>query len=221
MRIQRRTASVITLGVLTLGLGACSDGDGEVDGGPDTGQPTGAAEELEGQVPDSGWWCHMIEEETVAAATDGRTDEAREVLRENDSDSHLCEVVLPVDGGPQTETVMAFAIKADAEDEAGQLRSELESRTDVEPGPDYLGESYVVPGAAYAVLPCGAPTDSPQEGKQVTYVLSMTTKGEAGEQLTDELTEPLRRALIDLDQTVKCTPSAAVSPDDSSATTAP
>lgn len=217
MRIQRLITSVITLGALTVGLGACSDGEGEAD----TGQTTGAAVELEGEVPDSGWWCRVIEEETVAAATDGRTDEAREVLRENDSDSHLCEVVLPVDGGPETETVMALAIRADVEDEAVRLRTELESHADVEPGPDYLGESYVVPGAAYAILPCGAPTDSPKAGEQVTYVLSMTTQGEAGEQLTEELLEPLRRAVIELDQSVKCTPSAVESPDDSSATTAP
>jgi hypothetical protein len=219
MRLQRLIASGFTLGALTLGLGACSGGDG--DGETDTGQASGAAEELEGQVPDTGWWCRMIREETVAAATDGRADEAREVLRENDADSHLCEVVLPVDGGPQTETVMTFAIKAEAEEEAQQVRDEMASRDDVEAGPDYLGESYVVPGAAYSILPCGAPAESAKAGQQVTYLLSMTAQGEAGEQLDDELTEPLRRSLIELDQTVKCSPSDAAPPDDSSATTAP
>ncbi|GAA1138890.1 hypothetical protein [Ornithinicoccus hortensis] len=222
MRIARHALTALTLGALALGLGACSGDDAGTD---DDATSTAAADGLEGSIPTSGWWCRMIKEDSVAVATDGRQAEAREVLRQNDESGHLCEVVLPVEeDSTETETVMAFQIQADAEDAAEQIRSEMAGRDDAEPGPDYLGESYVVPGAAYAIVPCGAPVGSPDEGQQVPYVLSVTTTTEAGKELTDALTEPLRRSLIELDQSVKCSPKAAheeVVGDDAGATTAP
>lgn len=219
MRTARHAVVALTLGTLTLGLVACSGDDADTD---DTSTATG--DELEGSIPTSGWWCRVIEEEVVSTATDGREAEAREVIRQNDAEGHLCEVVLPVDdGSTETETVMAFQIQADADEAAEQVRSEMAGRDDVEPGPDYLGESYIVPGGAYAIVPCGAPVDSPNEGQQVPYVLSMTTSTEAGQSMTTDLAEPLRRTLIELDETVTCSPKAAEDEvvDDAESTSAP
>lgn len=218
MRTARHPVVALTLTTLMLGLAACSGDDTETD---DTA-PSTAGDGLEGAIPTSGWWCRVIKEESVAVATDGRQAQAREVLRQNDEAGHLCEVVLPVEeGSSETETIMAFQIQSDAGEAAEQIRAEMADREDVAPGPDYLGESYIVPGAAYAIVPCGAPVDSPKAGQDVPYVLSMTTTTEAGKALTEELAEPLRRSLIDLDQTVKCNPKAADAGDDSETTTAP
>lgn len=218
MRTARHAVVALTLITLVFGLGACSGDDADPDG---SGSTVAADDELEGSIPTSGWWCRLIEEESVTVATDGRQEEAREVLRQNDEEGHLCEVVLPVeDGSSEIETIMTFQIQADAEEAADEVRAELEAREDVEPGPDFLGESYVMPGAAYMIVPCGAPVGSANAGQQVPYIVSMTTATEAGAALTEELTEPLRRSLIELDQSVQCSPEPADG-DDAGTTTAP
>jgi hypothetical protein len=55
----------------------------------------------------------------------------------------------------------------------------------------------------------------------VPYVVSLRASSESGGQLTDELVDPVRRSLVEVDQAVGCSPSTADGSDDSSATSAP
>src|SRR5688572_24475878 len=101
---MRTSRAVLATSLLaTVALAGCTSE-------PDGSDPTATATDdgLEGSIPDNGWWCRMFDEEVVAAATGGQTDVAREVLRQNDEQGWQCEVVLPVDGGPETEVVFTL-----------------------------------------------------------------------------------------------------------------
>jgi len=212
MRSTRPVAPLLVLAVFAL-VGCSSDPD-ETTLDDDR---TSATADLEGSIPTSGWWCRLIEEEIVEAATDGRGEEAREVLRQSDQDGWRCEVVLPVDGGPETETVLSLAVVSNAVEESEQWRTEA-TAADAAPGPDYLGESYVYPGTVVALVPCGAPVASPEAGTLVPYAVSLVAGPPAGQQLTDELVAPVRRAVVELDQGTGCAPSRAGTDDATSPT---
>ena len=213
------TTALIAVACL-LGLAGCNgNGSSGEDTGPDESAMTSPL--LEGAVPSGDWWCGLIDREIVEVATDGRTEEAREVLRQNDEEGYLCEVVLPVDGGPGTESVLALAVQINDEAAADAARQEAESAPGAGPGPDYLGESFVMPGHTVSIVPCGAPVGTAEEGSEVPYVFSLRASSESGGQLTDELVDPVRRSLVQVDQTVGCSPSTADGSDDSSATSAP
>lgn len=194
----------LAAGALTLVLAAtataCTSGD---DAEP---EPSGSTPELEGAVPTTGWWCRLIDEEIVDAATDGRTDEAREVLRRNDDSGFTCEIVLPTGEGQETEPVLSLTIDVDDAGAVQEARAEADADGAVA-GPDYLGESTVRPGRAVAVIPCGTPPGSPQAGATVAHVLSLEAFTPGGLELTDLLAEPVRRSVVELDQGVGCQPS--------------
>ncbi len=213
------TTALIAVACL-LGLAGCNgNGSSGEDTGPDESAMTSPL--LEGAVPSGDWWCRLIEREIVEVATDGRTEEAREVLRQNDEEGYLCEVVLPVDGGPGTESVLALAVQINDEGAADAARQEAEAAPEAQPGPDYLGESFVMPGRTVSIVPCKAPVGSAAEGSEVPFVISLRATSESGGQLTDELIDPVRRSLVEVDQGVGCSPSTADNSDDSSATSAP
>lgn len=207
---MRTSRAVLATSLLaTVALAGCTSE-------PDGSDPTATATDdgLEGSIPDNGWWCRMFDEEVVAAATGGQTDVAREVLRQNDEQGWQCEVVLPVDGGPETEVVFTLTIAVDDTGTADALRADARA-AGAEPGPGYLGESYVFPGGVVAILPCGAPPDSPSAGSQVPYAVSVVAHSEAGREMTTELVSPARRTVVDLDQTTGCSPKLAERPDGS------
>ncbi len=216
-----RSTTLIAVACL-LGLAGCNgNGSSGDDTGPDQSTRTSAAPDLEGAVPSGDWWCRLIDREIVEVATDGRTEEAREVLRQNDEEGYLCEVVLPVDGGPGTEPVLALAVQINDEGAADAARQEAEAAPEAQPGPDYLGESFVMPGRTVSIVSCKAPVGSAAEGSEVPFVISLRATSESGGQLTDELIDPVRRSLVEVDQGVGCSPSTADNSDDSSATSAP
>lgn len=210
MRTSRAFLATSLLAVLFVA--GCTSDPAETD---DTASAT---EGLEGSVPDNGWWCRMFDDELVAAATGGREDVAREVLRQNDDQGWQCEVVLPVDDGPETEAVLTLTIAVDDAAAADELRAQA-ADAGAEPGPDYLGESYVFPGTVAAIVPCDAPPSSAAAGSQVPHAISVVGHSEAGSQMTEELVAPARRTVMDLDQTSGCSPKLAQRPGDASTTT--
>jgi hypothetical protein len=211
MRPSRAFLATSLLAVLAVA--GCTSDPAETD---DTASETDG---LEGSVPDNGWWCRMFDDELVAAVTDGQEDVAREVLRQNDEQGWQCEVVLPVDGGPETEAVLTLTIAVDDAPAADELRAEA-ADAGAGSGPDYLGESYVFPGTVVAIVPCGAPPSSAAAGSQVPHAISVVAHSAAGSQMTDELVDPARRTIVDLDQTSGCSPKLAERPGgDGSGTT--
>lgn len=185
------------------GLAACTSEDGSA---PDTDE---SQQTLEGEVPESGWWCRSIERSLVEAVAGDRTDEAREVLRQNDTNGVRCEVVLPGEDG-ESQTLMTLAVAIDDKARAEQAREQAQ-QVGAEPGPDHLGESYVWPGTAVAIVPCAAPVGHERSGEQVAYVFSVHT--EEPLDLPGELVDPVRNSLVEADQAVGCSPSEARQPD--------
>lgn len=205
-----------TAAAAVLALTACTSGAQDGDAATTTA-PT-----MEGAVPTTGWWCGLIEEDVVSAVTDGRTGEAREVLRVNDGSTYHCDVVLPTGEGLQTEVVLSMLVTADDETGAERLRQELEGVDEVAPGPDYLGESYLAPGLAVAIMPCGAPLDAENAGEPVPWTYVVRAAEGRGQGLDEELTGPINRQVRQVDSAVGCSPSEAVRPgDDAAGTTTP
>lgn len=205
---MRTSRAVLTTSLLaTTVLAGCTS-----DPGDTRTTETATDDGIEGNVPDNGWWCRMFDDEIVAAATGGQTDVAREVLRKNDDEGWQCEVVLPVDGGPETEAVFTLTVAVNDDEAADELRADARA-ADAEPGPDYLGESYVFPGTVVAILPCGGPVGTELANTQVPYAVSVVAHSEAGRQMTDELVSPARRTVVDLDMTTGCSPKLAQRPD--------
>jgi hypothetical protein len=204
---MRTSRAVLTTSLLaTVVLAGCTSDPGDT-------QATETTDDgIEGSIPDNGWWCRMFDEEVVATATEGRTDLAREVLRKNDEEGWQCEVVLPVDGGPETEAVLTLTIAVNDEEAAETLRADA-GAADADLGPDYLGESYVYPGTVVAIVPCGGPVGTPLAGSRVPYAVSVVAHSQAGRQMTDELVPPARRTVVDLDMTTGCYPKLADRPD--------
>jgi hypothetical protein len=162
---MRTSRAVLTTSLLaTVVLAGCTSDPGDT-------QATETTDDgIEGSIPDNGWWCRMFDEEVVATATEGRTDLAREVLRKNDEEGWQCQVVLPVDGGPETEAVLTLTIAVNDEEAAETLRADA-GAADADLGPDYLGESYVYPGTVVAIVPCGGPVGTPLAGSRVPYAV--------------------------------------------------
>lgn len=201
-RAPRSLALALTLTTMT-GLTACTSDDGAEE-------PEEAEQTLEGSVPETGWWCRVIERELVEAVAGDRTDEAREVLRQNDTDGFHCEVTVPDDDG-RARTVLTLAVAINDEARAEELRAAAEE-AGAEPGPDHLGESYVWPEGTVSIVPCAAPAEHVRADEEVTYVFSLLA--EEPVELTEEMVDPVRRSLIEADRAVGCRPSEAGQPDE-------
>ncbi len=194
---SRPLTLALSLTVLTS-MAACTSGDGSAE-------PEQAEQTLEGSVPESGWWCRVIERDLVESVAGDRTEQAREVLRQNDTDGFHCEVTVPdEEGGARTALTLAVAI--DDQARAEELRAAAEE-AGAEPGPDHLGESYVWPEGAVAIVPCAAPADHVRDDEQVTYVFSLLAEEPVDR--PEELADPVRRSLIEADRAVGCSPSEA------------
>lgn len=199
-----RPAAGLVLASLTAltGLAACTSDDGGTEGEAD-----GAQQTLEGDIPESDWWCRLIERPLVEAVAGDRTDQAREVLRQNDVDGFRCEVVLPEEeGSTETETLLTLAVAIDDEARAEELRAVAEQER-ARPGPEHLGESYTWPGGVVSIVPCQAPPGHERAGEQVTYVFSLLA--EEPVDMADEMEDPVRQTLVEADQAVGCSPSQA------------
>lgn len=72
------TPALALTAALSLALSACTSEEPATDQDGESAPTTAAPE---GAVPTSGWWCGLIEQETVETATGGRSAEAREVIR--------------------------------------------------------------------------------------------------------------------------------------------
>lgn len=207
MRIHPTLAGAAAVLLLTGALSACTS-----DPPPD---PEVEEDTLEGSIPSSGWWCRFINRTLVDQASGEQSDVAREVLRKNDFDGWQCEVVLPVEGGPRTEEVYTLSILVNDYDLVQEWRARAEE-AGAEPGPQHLGESYVWPGTAVALIPCQGQVGGPYAGQDIPHVFSLEAYLEPGLEMTTELTTPVTHLVRDLDALAGCAPSRQIEvPDDS------
>lgn len=164
MQFGRRTAAGLTAVGIALALSACtSDNDDETE--------TAAEQTLEGTVPDTlAWWCATINADGVMRGLIGDAHDSadtsdeerqellgqtREVLRKNDADGWECEVVVPVDGGPETEEIYTFGWYANDQELIDQMRADaLANEADPVPATMLLGETYLWDGRIVSIMPC-------------------------------------------------------------------
>lgn len=212
-----RPALALSLALVAgLALSACSD---DTPSTPTGGGDTDGATSTENALPlhpTDGWWCQYMDKKLVDAATGGRSAEATQVVVSNDGHQFRCEVQLPATSG-DPEVAIALDVIADDAAAVADARAKAQALAGVVPGPTYLGESYVAPGYAVALVPCGLVPGNARNSVKVPWALTISAPLEPGQTVTDELTTPLNYYLKALDQSVGCSPKQAI--EDESPTT--
>lgn len=213
---RRTTTAAVSLALLlTTALAACSSSEDE-EAAPSS--PT--AEEPPGEIPSSGWWCRLIKQDAVDAASGGRSAEARQVTVTDEADHWACEVWVPDEDG-EPETVLTLSVQGNAAAEADEALGEVQGLEGAEPGPDHLGVSYFAPTLGVSVIPCFGPPETPESDTEVPYLLMSRAPLDTEGAATELLQEPLTRLARELDQGYGCSPSKINPRDDASTTTAP
>lgn len=214
--MKRRTTTAALSLVLLTGtvLSACTSAD------PEEVTASNTATADAGGAADDGWFCRLIRQDALDAATDGRSAEATEVDSINEQDIYQCDVLLPTEDG-DTEVAMSLSMHRNVPGEADARLAEVKAIEGATPGPDHLGVSYIADTLAVSVVPCkaspGAPEGSPEVPIVFTVRAPLDTDGEATELLDQSLTRMVR----EMDQGVGCSPSKIHDSDEASVTTAP
>lgn len=210
------TALLAVLGLITLT--ACTSEDPMP--APDTAvsPETAAATDdgLEGEPGTDGWMCQYASPDTVAAVTGSEPTTVREVVVQDDGDGWVCEVLVGDAGAQEAVLTVSVLLGEESRDAA---RERAEAADGVEPGPDYLGRSFVSPGLVTGLTLCAAP-DATRADDRVPYTLVAESRAGTDEAATDALLTTLTGAARSLDQGVGCSPRAALA-DDEASTTAP
>lgn len=204
---------------LALILASCTSED------PATGTPSATQDAavtsddgLEGGPGVNGWLCQYVSPSATAAAAGGTAVTPRERIVQDDEDSWVCEVL--TGGAGEQEPVIRLSILL-GEEAREQARQRAEAADGVEPGPDYLGLSFVSPGLVTGLTSCTEP-GAENRSQQVPYSLVGEALGVVDDETTEDLRSALTTAARNLDQAVGCTPSQAIADmDGGSATTAP
>lgn len=218
-RLRRTAALALTALVVAL-LGACTS-DGRV--APE--ETTDPGDGIEGSIPESGWYCRFFNTLTIEAGAGEDADIAREVLRVNDPEGWQCEVVVPVDGGPETSPIFTFTIRNNDPEAIEEWREKAIENQAVS-GRESFGESYVWPGATVAIVPCKGAPGTEDVGVEVPhlFVVEAWTEGGQTEEGQELVSRPINYVLRELDASLGCAPSRAADPVDTGAngaTTAP
>lgn len=213
--MQRRTTAVLSLLMLTsAALAGCTSGDDEPE-------DTTAAPTTEGAAPaDPDWFCRLLDNETVDAATDGRADEAREADVLNSEDEYQCDVLVPTEDGG-SEVALSLSLHRNIPNLADEMLAEVKAIEGHAPGPSYLGVSYVAPTLAVSVVPCKPAPTGEEDAVEVPYVFVARAQLDTDGAANQGLVEALNRMVKEMDQGVGCSPSKIHENDQSAQTGAP
>ncbi|MCK0113707.1 hypothetical protein MWU75_16285 [Ornithinimicrobium sp. F0845] len=220
--MQRRPLAVLSLAVLTAAaLAGCTSGDSDE-------QTTTAGPTTEGAAPEhEGWFCRLIEDDAVNAATGGRADVAREVEALSTEDEFQCDVLVPTEDGG-SEVAMSLSMHRNIPGLADELLGEVMGIEGAVAGPEHLGVSYIADTLAVSVVPCN-PRGVEQDDAEIPYVFVMRAQLDTEGNATDMLDDSLTRLVRETDQNYGCSPSkihpkdpgATAPADDAGVTTAP
>lgn len=204
-----RLLSVPTLAVTTvLTVGACTSEDPATEtstSGTDDAAVT-SDDGLQGEVGGNGYLCQYVSPATADAAAGGTAVTPRGLVTEDDEDGWVCDVL---SGGPgEQEPVLRLSIHL-GEEARAEARARAEAEDGVEPGPEYLGLSFISPGLVTGLTSCTAP-DATNRADQIPYTLVGESLTIIDEEMTDEVRSALALMAQNLDKSVGCAPKAAL-----------
>jgi hypothetical protein len=204
--MRHLTLTVTVLAGAAVLLTACTSESGS-DGDDVATLSSPAEPEGAGTPSANGWYCALINEELVDTATGGRLEDAREAIVANDDVSWVCEVNQVT--GSTYDTVLRLSVFPGDQEQTEVLRAELSEAEGMVRGPEYLGEAYLTPGRAAALMSCNLPERSGEAGGPGPYAFLIEGLSGPAEELTEELRSPLRRLVTQIDQSVGCFPADA------------
>lgn len=174
---------------------------------------------LTGEPGVNGWLCQYFSPSLVEKAAGGTAVTPRGHVVVDDPQTWECEVLT---GGPgEQEPILRVGIYL-GEEARDDRRAAAEAAEGMEPGPDYLGVSYVSPGLATALTMCTAP-EATRRDDRIPYTLVAEALGQTTPEITQGLVSSLTTVAQNLDQGLGCSPKQAISEmgDDAAQTTAP
>ena len=200
-----------------LALTACTSED------PAPPAPTGTDDAavtsddgLEGGVGTNGYLCNYVSPSATEAAAGGTAETPRERVVRDDEDGWVCEVLSGGVGAQEPVIRLSILLGEEARAEAREV---AEAADGVEPGPDYLGLSFVSPGLVTGLTSCTAP-NATSRTEQIPYTLVAEGLGVVDEATTEDLRSALTSMAQNLDRGLGCMPKQARA-DQADGTTAP
>lgn len=215
MRTRTLSLTAVVTG-LTLALTACTSESADPE--PTAPDDTAATSDdgLEGDAGNQGWMCQYVSPRAVEVLAGGEAQTPRQLVTEDDEDTWVCDVLV---GGPGEQEPLARLSIDLGEEAREEARERAESAEGVQPGPDYLGVSFVSPGLVTGLTLCTAP-DATDVNDKIPYALVAESFGETGPEATDRLRQALTEMAKNLDGNLGCSPTRAVA-EDAEQTTAP
>ncbi|MFK5581886.1 hypothetical protein [Serinicoccus sp. LYQ131] len=206
--MRTRTLSSFAL-VALLATAGCTSGSEPADDRTEE-QTSEQAAATDGSGMD-GWLCDDISPASLETLAGGELTDPTEVQVQDDDEAWVCEAR---DG----QTPLARVTLQVGEEARDEARERVEQTEGVEPGPDYLGESYTSPALVVGLTLCRVTEGGPDEHQPYVMVAESLVDSE------EDLSEPLRSTLAQLagglDQRYGCSPTLARS-DAAEATEAP
>lgn len=213
-----RSLSLLTApALLALALTACTSQEPVTETPTVTDDAAVTSDDgLEGGTGSNGWLCNYVSPAAAAAAAGGTAETPRERIVQDDEDGWVCEVLSGGQGEQEPVVRLSILLGEQARVEA---RERAESAEGVEPGPDYLGLSFVSPGMVTGLTSCTTP-GAADRTDQMPYTLIGETLGVVDEATTENLRSALSTMAQNLDRGVGCAPRQAVE-EQAAATSAP
>lgn len=185
--------------VAAVTLAGCT-GDSPQTGDPSP-TPTPEAGITQG---DRVWFCGIINDQYVDSISDGLGSVARQDQLRDDATGWICEIKVAPEG-EEEQVAMRMSITPVAD--IDEIRPEYAEADGAVEGPEHLGEAYLTPGKAVAMMPCKAPSSSEYAGQDVPYAFEVEVFTEPGDTMVDELGEALNRMRRPIDDSFGCSPS--------------
>lgn len=208
MRTRSTISRTAALGLtLALGLSACTSEDPEPTAEPTQEEAAPTTDDgLEGTLTANGWACEYFSPAAADHAAGGTATTPRGIVTQDDEEGWVCEVV---SGGPGEQEPIARLSIILGPEAREEYRTLAEGAEGVEPGPDYLGKSYIAPGLVVGLTSCTRP-GATQRSDQIEHTLVGEALNVTDEQATDDLRSALTLAAQGLDKGMGCSPAQVV-----------
>lgn len=225
MRNRIFSSTAVAAG-LALVLTSCTSEDATVAGRTTDDAAVATDDGLEGEPGRGGWLCEHVSPAAVEAASGGEPVNPRQLVLQDDAEGWVCEVLTGEKGAQEPVVRLSILLGDEARATA---RERAEAAEGVEPGPEYLGRSYISDGLVTGLTTCTRPGATKRDDR-VPHTIVAESLGEKDEATTKGLLAAAGQAAQGLDRGLGCSPKQAVieqsedaqgEGDDAATTTAP